>query len=120
MVDHNFEVNWEPLSEVKSNGMPKWAIQWKTNALAHVSVSVPFSGIASGHLVNRSTMVRRCVMAVVGQQGQCECDRIDGVAPQKPGVGLLCVVGPWILDKLCKSSPTGLLPCAPLSTHTYP
>ena len=69
MADHNFEVNWEPLSEVKSNGMPNQAIQWKTTALAHVSVSVFFSGIASGHLVNWSTMVRRWVQPGDGGSG---------------------------------------------------
>ena len=58
---HNLDVNCEPLSEVMSKGMPKRAIQWKTNALAHVSVSIPFSGTASGHLVNLSTIVRRWV-----------------------------------------------------------
>lgn len=61
MVDHNLDVNWEPLSVVRSKGIPKRAIQWKTKALAHVSVSVLFSGIASGHLVKRSTIVRRWV-----------------------------------------------------------
>ena len=37
MADHNFEVNREPLSEVKSNGMPIRAIQWKTGARLSVS-----------------------------------------------------------------------------------
>lgn len=82
MVDHN--VNWEPLSEVRSKGMPKRAIQLKTKALAHVLVSVSFSGIASGHLVKLSIMVRRWVyspvMVVLGPQDQCECGQTNGVA----------------------------------------
>ena len=60
--------------------MPKRAIQWKTNALAHVSVSVSFSGIASGHLVNLSIIVSSPVMEVVGPQYLDGCGRIDGVA----------------------------------------
>ncbi len=52
MVVHKLDMNCEPLLEVMSNGVPKRAIQWKINASAHVSVSVTFSGIASGHLVN--------------------------------------------------------------------
>ena len=42
---------------IMSNGIPKREIQWKINARAHVSVSVTFSGIASGHVVNISTIV---------------------------------------------------------------
>ena len=61
VIDHNFVVNWKPLSEVKANGMSKQAIQWKTNSLAHVLVSVSSRVIASGHLVNWATMVRRWV-----------------------------------------------------------
>ena len=61
IVDHNSDVNWEPLSEPKSNGVLKQAIQWKTDTLAHVSVPVSFNGITSGHLVNPSTLVRRWV-----------------------------------------------------------
>ena len=38
MVVHKLDMNCGPLSEVMSNGIPKWVIQWKINARAHVSV----------------------------------------------------------------------------------
>jgi len=41
---------------MSDNSIPKCAIQWKTKALAHIFVSVPFNGIASSNLVNWSTM----------------------------------------------------------------
>ena len=46
MVVHKLDMNSEPLSEVMSSGIPKRAIH-----RAHVSVSVTFSGIASGLFV---------------------------------------------------------------------
>ena len=61
MVVHKLDMNCEPLSEVMSNDIPKRAIQWNINAFARVSVSVTFSGIASGHLINQSTIVSRWV-----------------------------------------------------------
>ena len=61
MVVHKLDMNCESLSEVMSNGIPKRELQWNINARAHISVSVTFSGIASGHLVNRSTIVSRWV-----------------------------------------------------------
>ena len=53
------DVNWAPLSDVRCNGTPNLAIQFNNKALAHVSVKVSVMGIASGHLVKRSTIVKR-------------------------------------------------------------
>ncbi len=68
-MDHNFEVNWGPLSEVTCNCKPKRATQLYKSALAQVSASVVFSGIASGHLVNRSTIIKRYVNPCDGGSG---------------------------------------------------
>ena len=50
------DVNCNPLSDDMSIGTPKLEIQCVTNALAQVGVVVFERGIASGHLVKRSTM----------------------------------------------------------------
>ena len=93
MMDHNFDTctNWELLLEVKSNGMPKQAIQWRTSALAHVSVSVSFNRFVSGHPVKQS-IIRwgggcSLVIVEVDRQYQCECGQNDSAALRKIGVG---------------------------------
>ena len=55
---HISDVNWAPLSDVMCNGTPNLAMQLNSKALAHVSVPVSVMGIASGHLVSRSTIVK--------------------------------------------------------------
>ena len=61
MADHSSEVNCEPLSEVIEQGTPNLATQLWINARATVFVSMFLIGMASGHRVKRSTMVRRYV-----------------------------------------------------------
>ena len=66
---HNSEVNCGPLSDVRSPGTPKRAIQCRRKPLMHVSVLHSAMGIASAHRVYRSTMVKRYVMdSTVGRQ----------------------------------------------------
>ena len=55
------DVNCAPLSDVISDGTPNLATQCSANALPIDAVSVWASGIASGHLVNLSITVKRCV-----------------------------------------------------------
>ena len=55
------EVNWEPRSLVMSPGVPKRATQQPMNARATSAAVVEDKGIASGHLVALSTIVRRKV-----------------------------------------------------------
>ena len=59
---HNSEVNCGPLSDVRSPGMPKRAIQCRRKPLMHASVLHPAMGIASAHRVYQSTMVKRYLM----------------------------------------------------------
>ena len=54
------DVNCGPLSDVISTGTPKRAIQCRAKALPTEAASVRASGMASGHLVNRSMTVSRC------------------------------------------------------------
>lgn len=50
--------NWLPLSDVSVVGTPYLATHVDMNALATVVVSMSVIGVASGHLVKRSTQVR--------------------------------------------------------------
>jgi hypothetical protein len=52
---------WAPWSEVMAAGTPKWLIQWWKRAEAQAEVGVEATGIASGHRLDRSMMVKRCV-----------------------------------------------------------
>ena len=56
---HRSDVNWAPLSDAMSVGVPNRAIQCLIRALAHVSVLESGIGIASGQWVNRSTTVKK-------------------------------------------------------------
>ena len=79
-----------------SNGIPKRAIQWKINARAHVSMSVIFSGIASGLLVNRSTIVSR------SRGGQTFLP--EGHMGHPIGLQRAALKKIYLLDNKCKSN----------------
>ena len=55
---------------------------WRTSQCQFPSVELPLAIWSIGPQWRCSP-----VMVEVGQQGQCECDQIDVVAPQNPGVG---------------------------------
>ena len=52
------EVNWAPRSDVRLEGTPNLAIQPLMSASAHVAAEMSLTGIASGHLDQRSTIVK--------------------------------------------------------------
>ena len=52
------EVNWAPRSEVRLVGMPNLAIHPLMRASAHVVAEMSLTGTASGHLDQRSTIVK--------------------------------------------------------------
>ena len=56
---HRFDVNGVPLSDVIPSGMPNLAIQWFRSASTQFSVFAVLMGTASGHLVDRSMIVKR-------------------------------------------------------------
>ena len=56
--DHKLEVKDEPRSEVICKGTPNLEIQAFNRASAQASAVATFIGTASGHLVDRSTMVK--------------------------------------------------------------
>ena len=62
-------MNCDPRSDTISRGTPNRAIQWEMSALAQVAEVVSVNGIASGHRVNRSTIVRRYVKPCDGSKG---------------------------------------------------
>ena len=66
---HNCDVNWGPLSDDMSIGIPKRAIQWETRACAQLVAVVSPRGMASGQRENRSTNVRRWVKPLEGGSG---------------------------------------------------
>ena len=53
--------HWVPRSEDISDGVPNPAIHWLNKARTHVKEEISANGIASGHLVNLSTTVKRYV-----------------------------------------------------------
>ena len=53
-------MNWEPLSEDMSKGVPKCEIQCLMRARAHSVVEVLLNGMTSGQRVVRSMIVRMC------------------------------------------------------------
>ena len=59
MAFQSSEVNYEPRSEDKSDGVPNRATQVPMNARAISAVVPDVNGTASGHRVVLSTMVRR-------------------------------------------------------------
>ena len=59
MLDHRADVNWAPLSEVIILGTPKREIQLYIKAETSVGVEMSGTGMASGHRVKRSTIVKR-------------------------------------------------------------
>ena len=66
-------------------GMPKRDIQLTMRACAHELADVSFRGMASGHLVNRSITVRRCVYPCDGGSGPTNphgCDQIGALILQ--------------------------------------
>ena len=52
-------VNWSPLSETTSDGMPNLLTQWARKVPVTVSALMEARGTASNHLVLRSIMVSR-------------------------------------------------------------
>ena len=84
---HYSEVNCGPLSDMRSPGTPKRAIQCHRKPLMYVSVLHPALGIASAHRVYRSTMVKRYVMDSDSGSGttmstwrdpKCQSGRVHG------------------------------------------
>ena len=57
--DQTEDVNWAPLSEVILEGTPNREIQPFIRALAQELAVIDFKGIASGHLVDLSTIVNK-------------------------------------------------------------
>ena len=55
------EVNCVPLSVVIASGMPNMEIHPCRKASTTLSVVMSFIGMAAGHRVKRSTIVRRCL-----------------------------------------------------------
>ena len=55
------EENWLPLSVVIEEGTPNDATQPYANASLTVSADMSLMGMATGHRVNLSTAVRRCL-----------------------------------------------------------
>jgi hypothetical protein len=63
------EVNWLPLSEVISCGIPNLDTQPPTKAVAQASAKVDLSGMASAHLVDLSRTVSKWVSLPL--EGMC-------------------------------------------------
>ena len=53
------ELNWDPRSEVMVAGMPKFWIHPNVRPSMTLCAEMSTKGTATGHLVNRSTMVSR-------------------------------------------------------------
>jgi hypothetical protein len=53
------DVNWEPLSDVRTAGTPNLDIQVEMKARTQDSAEIEDNGTTSGHLVVLSIMVRR-------------------------------------------------------------
>ena len=82
---NNVEVNCGPRSVVMVAGTPKFEIHPSIKVFATFSEDVSLIGIASGHLVNLSTHVKRCVWPFDGGDGPtistCMClNRASGTA----------------------------------------
>ena len=56
---HSCEVNWAPLSDDRSIGIPKRAIQWDMSAWAQVALVMSLKGMASHQREKRSTIVNK-------------------------------------------------------------
>lgn len=61
--------NWVPLSVVITARDPYWAIHVLKNACMIVSAEISGIGVASGHLVNRSIIVRQYLLPWDGWSG---------------------------------------------------
>ena len=57
MSDHNWEMNWTPLSEMILAGMPNRDTHWPRNALATVAKAMFGIQMASGHREKQSTII---------------------------------------------------------------
>ena len=62
-------VNWSPLSETTSAGMPNLLTQWLRKVLVMVSASMEARGTALSHLVVLSTMVSMYLMPWLSGRG---------------------------------------------------
>ena len=67
--DQSADVKEEPLSEVMCKGTPNLDIHVDSRALAQSAAVADFIGTASGHLVARSTMVKRYLKSSDGGRG---------------------------------------------------
>ena len=67
--DHKDEVNCGPRSDVISAGTPNREIHPRMRAFVQVGVFASGRGMASGHRVNRSIMVKRYVIPSLGGSG---------------------------------------------------
>ena len=56
---HSCEVNWAPLSDDRSIGIPKWAIQWDMRRLGTGGAGDVIAGMASGQPEIGSTIVNK-------------------------------------------------------------
>ena len=63
------ETNWGPRSEVRWAGTPKREIQWVMRASAQSEAVMEVMGMASGHLVVRSTTVNKYSAPAEGGKG---------------------------------------------------
>ena len=66
---HMAETNWGPRSEVRWAGTPKREIQWVMRASAQSEAVMEVMGMASGHLVVRSTTVNKYSAPAEGGKG---------------------------------------------------
>ena len=78
--DQREEVKWAPLSEVRVEGTPNLEIHELMKTLAQESADVEDMGMASGHLVVLSMIVKRWVKPRWGGRGPTRssaCGRIS-------------------------------------------
>ena len=76
------DVNWAPRSEVRLEGTPNLAIQPLMSASAHVVAEMSLTGIASGHLDQRTVYHREDVGVSLGL-GQ-RAHQVDMKMPKSP------------------------------------
>ena len=111
-------MNGVPLSDVISSGTPKRAIQWLSRASTQFSVFAVLIGTASGHLVDRLMMVKRYRCSLEAGSGPtmstCMCPNLL-LGCSNSRCLILCVVGPWRVDRRCRIWPKPWSPLRCLS-----
>ena len=88
-------MNCGPLSDVMSDGTPNLATQFSANALPTVAASVCAIGMASGHLVNWSMTVSKCVWPFEAGNGPTRSTWT--CAKRAAGFSNLCSGARWCL-----------------------